>query len=252
MTSPLFYSSDIVSVTFGLKPDTSLPVWVGETCKCSHCARPIDDGEHYEQSSVGQFFSDSRDLYCSVDVGPGKRAICWRCSWLRKRPLLLGFGAAVVTKDHVYPIHKDVHKAWAFTTPPDGPFLVTHSSSTMQHLAWRTPVTLDNRLMTVRFGPNLFTVRPAAIRKALAICDAMNSGTDPWRSPLILDRKATRLNQGQLTQHGKANLAEDDAQFLSGLSSGEYWALAYLMHSKRPVPEVPEPITASILEKLNK
>lgn len=255
MSESFQYPSDIASVTMGLKPDTTLPVWKGEACQCSHCSRSIEEGEHYERSKVGQFFSDTRSLVTSLGAAqPNKpRAICWRCSWLRKRPMLYGMAAAVVTPEHVYPIHKDVHKAWAFTTPPEGPFFVTHASATMQHLAWRTPITYDNRRIFVRFGNDLFVVRPEAMRKALRICDDMNKDQPRWRSPLILDRKANVSTNGHLTRYGKETLTADDASFLANdLTQGEYWALAYLMHSNRPVPENPEPITASILEKINK
>lgn len=238
------YPSDIVDTPCGLSRDEGLLVWEGSAAHCNHCARPIEDGDHYSPSAVGQFFSDTRDL-----TGHD-RVICWRCVILRKKPMLYGLGAAVITTEGIFAISKDVQKAWLFCTPPPAPFLVLHSSSTMQHLSWRTPVTLDNRLIQVRFGTALLTVRPAYINKALAIADAFNEGQKKWRTPLVLDRKAQQHNHGQLTRAAVTDLPAEEADFLTRLSQGEYWALAYLMHSKRPKPAEPENITEKTLSKL--
>jgi CRISPR type IV-associated protein Csf1 len=240
----MFYPSDIIDQPFGLSPDPALPEWSGPQTNCSHCARPITEGEKFSPSKVGEFFSDTRDLACT------SRTICWRCVILRKKTMLNGLGAAVITLDGVYPISKDIHKAWLFTDPPPAPFLVTHSSATMQHLAWRTPVTLDNRRISVRYGPHLYVVRPEAINKALAIADQMNAGSDKWVSPLYLDRKAADANHGMLIAKHAEKLTAADRETLLTLTPGEKWALAYLMHSKRPVAAKPEPITQTILQKL--
>lgn len=243
------YPSDIVDQVLKLTPDSSLPKWNHEApTHCSHCARPIDKGEHYATSDVGAYFSDTRNLACV------SRVICWRCNHLRQKTLLIALGAAVVTTQGIYPISKDAHKAWLFTTPPKGPFLATHSSSTMQHLAWRTPITLDNQLIYIRFGPMLFTVRPKAINQALALADRANqdAASPLWKSPLILDRKAAAPNHGQLSKFGSDWLSPEDQQFLTSLSQGELWALSFLMHSKRPTPEQPQSITQDVLAKLSK
>lgn len=240
----MFYPSDIIDRPFGLSPDPALPEWLGPQTNCSHCGRPITEGEKYSPSKVGEFFSDTRDLACT------SRTICWRCVILRKKTMLNGLGAAVITLDGVYPISKDIHKAWLFTDPPQAPFLVTHSSATMQHLAWRTPVTLDNRRISVRYGPHLYVIRPAAIKKALAIAYQMNAGDDKWVSPLYLDRKAADANHGMLIAKHAEKLTAADRETLLTLTPGEKWALAYLMHSKRPVAAKPEPITQTILQKL--
>jgi CRISPR type IV-associated protein Csf1 len=237
------YPSDIIDSPFRIPRDEGLLHWEGSTAHCTHCARPIESGDHYSPSAVGQFFSDSRDL-----TGHD-RVICWRCVILRKKPMLYGLGATVITHQGAFAISKDVHKAWLFCTPPPAPFLVLHSSSTMQHLSWRTPVTLDNRLIMVRFGTSLFTVRPEYINKALAIADAYNEGQKKWRTPLILDRKAQLENHGRLTRAAEQELPPENAAFLANLSQGECWALAYLMHSKRPQPASPENITEKILSK---
>lgn len=238
------YPSDVVDQVFKLPPDKGLLSWDKEPVACSHCARPIERGDLYSPSSVGAFFSDTRSLASS------SRSICWRCLMLRKKPMLNGLSYALITVDGVFQISKDVNKAWLFITPPPAPFVVMHSSSTMQHLCWRTPVTLDNRRIHIRFGNNLFVVRPSEIREVLAIADRMNDGKKKWISPIYLDRKAADIGHGALTNAGREMLSEADQERLMNITPGERWALAYLMHSKRPQPEQPECITSKILEKL--
>lgn len=240
----MFYPSDIVDRPFGIKPDKGLLNWAGEPTNCSHCARPISEGDFYSPSNVGAFFSDTRDLACTSET------ICWRCVVLRKKPMLNGLGAAVITNDGVFSIAKDVHKSWLFTSPPPAPFLVLHSASTMQHLSWRGKVTLDNRLIYVRFGAYLFSVRPEQINKALAAADRINADTTKWINPLFLDRKAQGEHHAIPNPKAVELLTETEKNTFDSLSAGEHWALSYLMHSKRPQPESPENITNTILSKL--
>lgn len=241
----MFYTSDIIDKPFDLKPEEGLESWKNGGTHCSHCARPISEGDLYQPSNVGAFFSDTRDLACTSE------AICWRCVILRKKVMLNGLGAAVITSDGVFSIAKDVHKAWLFTTPPPAPFLVVHAAATMQHLAWRGKVTQDNRLIYVRFGPNLFTVMPEKINKALAIADRISAINKKWISPLFLDRKAQGSHHGLLNSNAVKLLDDTEIDFFQNIGAGELWALSYLMHSKRPVPENPENITDKILSKLS-
>ena len=241
------YSSDFVDKTLGLGPDSGLDVWEewqGET-HCNHCARPITPGMAYQVSAVGPAFSEN-----TRSLSGASQTICWRCVHLRKKPMLYSLGAAVITNEHVYPISKDVHKAWLFLTPPKPPFMVVHSSSTMQHLTWRTPVTLDERRIVLRFGPDLMYVNPARIKQAIAITENFSQQQGKYSRPLFLDRNAQDPGHGLLTRAARENLSAEDRQFLISLSRGELWALSYIMHSKQPVPEQPEPITSIILERL--
>ncbi|CAM5336039.1 hypothetical protein SSTU70S_04946 [Stutzerimonas stutzeri] len=147
------YPSDIIDRPLHMRPDPGLPAWKGSATCCSHCSRPIEEGDLYSPVALKEFFSDTRSLAAPNGL------CCWRCINLRKMPLLYGLGAALITPEAVFPISKDIHKAWAFLTPPPAPFLAVHASSTMQHLTWRTPVTTDNRRIQVRYGNDLFIVR---------------------------------------------------------------------------------------------
>lgn len=237
------YASDIVDRPLRLPPDTGLPAWKGESTACSHCGRPVEEGDLYSLLALKEFFSDTRSLAAPTGLA------CWRCVNLRKMPLLYGLGAALITPEAVYPISKDIHKAWAFMTPPPAPFLVLHASSTMQHLSWRTPVTLDNRLLQVRYGNDMFLVRPAIIRQARAIALRLNAGEKRWVNPLLLDRDGAAGYHGIINPAAAERLSAEERDLLQNITPGERWALAYVMHSKMPEPTRPEPITEKVLSK---
>lgn len=238
------YASDIVDRPLGLKPDAGLPAWLGESTFCSHCGRPVAAGDLYSPLSLKEFFSDTRSLAAPTAIA------CWRCVNLRKMPLLYGLGAALITPEAVYPISRDIHKAWAFMTPPPAPFLVVHASSTMQHLTWRTPVTIDNRRIQVRYGNDMLVVRPEVIRRAREIALRLNEGEKKrWNNPLLLDRDAAAPFHGMVNPAVRELLSDEEGDFLQSVTAGERWALAYVMHSKMPEPSMPEPITEKVLSK---
>jgi len=237
------YPSDIIDRPLRMRPDPGLPAWKGSATCCSHCSRPIEEGDLYSPVALKEFFSDTRSLAAPNGL------CCWRCINLRKMPLLYGLGAALITPEAVFPISKDIHKAWAFLTPPPAPFLVVHASSTMQHLTWRTPVTTDNRRIQVRYGNDLFIVRPAAVQRARDIAVRLNAGEKRWLNPLMLDRGLAAPFHGIINPTARERLNEDDVSFLSAITPGERWALTFVMHSKMPEPTQPDPITEKVLAK---
>lgn len=238
-------SSEIISSALNLSPSKGLPVWVDEDTHCSHCAIAINEGDVYSPVTLGAFFSDTRDLCNDAAI------VCWRCVHLRSKVFLNGLSYTVVTNDEIYPIAQNIHKAWLFLSPPEPPFVALNSSSTMQHLSWRTPVTLDNQRISIRFGPKLFVVKPANIRKALDIAlsiTAKNQGK--WISPMILDRKASQEYHGLINPKSIALMSLEEIDFFVSLSPGDRWALSAVMQSKLPNPIKPDPITSIIHSKL--
>ncbi|MHD0644147.1 type IV CRISPR-associated protein Csf1 [Pseudomonas aeruginosa] len=238
--------SEIYVKALKLQPDVMLPKWASEhSATCSHCAIEIKPGEHYSPVTLGAFFSDSRDLAAPNAI------VCWRCVILRTKTMLNNLSYTVTTEEGVFSISKDVEKAWLFMNPPPAPFVAVHSSSTMQHLAWRTPVTIDNRLIFIRYGANLFTVRPEYIRRAVAIAKrVMEQNGGKWVTPLLLDRDLEAPFHGILNPKAAEFLSEEEREFFLNLGAGDRWALSTVMHSKLPEPGEPVSLTEKINEKL--
>ncbi|HEJ2342746.1 TPA: type IV CRISPR-associated protein Csf1 [Pseudomonas aeruginosa] len=242
----MVYPSELAASALQLSPDPTLPRWEGMVVDhCSHCAMPIKVGDQYSPLSAGAFFSNTRDLAAFSGI------VCWRCVHLRSKTLLNGLSYSVITQKDVYSIAKDTDKAWLFLTPPEPPFVVVHSSSTMQHLAWRTPVTYSKERIHVRYGDNLFCVRTKILREAMERTEAIIGRSEmPWISPMLTDRKAADSRHGVLNPKAEPFMTPEDITFfLESVGPGERWALAYISHSKRPQPVQPEPITKIIESK---
>ncbi|MBB4861733.1 CRISPR type IV-associated protein Csf1 [Pseudomonas nitritireducens] len=238
--------SEVYAKALKLKPEPTLPKWAGEAPEtCSHCAIQIQVGDHYSPVVLGAFFSDARDL-CAANA-----LVCWRCVILRTKPALNNLAGTVATEHDVFSISKDVEKAWFFTNPPPAPFVAVISSSTMQHLAWRTPVTLDNRAISLRRGPNVFTIHPEFIRRGLEIAKAvLEKNGGKWLAPMLLDRNLEESFHGILNPKALEFLSEEEREFFRNLGAGDRWALSTVMHSKLPEPSEPVSVTAKILDKL--
>jgi CRISPR type IV-associated protein Csf1 len=241
------FPSEVVEKALGLVPDKTLPTWKHlQDGHCSHCAAPISQGTFYSKVAIGEFFSDTRDLAAFTGI------VCWRCVHLRTKVLLNGLGQTVCTADGVYSISKDTEKAWLFLDPPEPPFVAVHTSSTMQHLVWRTPVTLSKERISIRFGESLFVVRPAVLRKVIELAEAVqvrNAGQ--WIPLLHLDRKAKAAYHGRINAKAAELMTDEELEFLkSNVGAGERWALSYICHSKKPQPLKPEPKTEKVLANL--
>ncbi len=240
------YPSDVIEKALNLLPDATLPLWSGADTHCSQCGHPISQGEHYSKFVAGSFFADTTDLACFSKV------ICWRCVHLRSQTLMFGLSRCVITEDDVFSIAKDTEKAWFFLDPPEPPFVAVHLSATLQHMTWRTPVTIDKNRLMVRFGPRLFTVRPPLMRKAIAYAKDISarSGSD-WLTPMFFDRKAQSASHGKLNPKAVPFMTPAEIDFFTSLGQGELWALSYVCHSKMPVGAMPPAATNQLIEKLN-
>lgn len=242
----MLYPTDLIAEALRLKPDAGLPSWMGAATTCSHCARPIAEGDLFSPFQANEFFSDTRDLAAYNGT------VCWRCVHLRKKPYMDGLLFKLVTRTDVYPIATNAAKSWLFQTPPEGPFLVLHSSTGQtQHLGWRGQVTLDNRLISVRFGPTLYSVRPAVIRDIVKLAKRINEDQKQWINPLLFDRAGSDSSHGRINPKARPLLTAEECQFLMSISAGERWAVAAVVNAKMPEPEQPAPVTQELIAKLS-
>jgi CRISPR type IV-associated protein Csf1 len=212
---------------------------------CSHCGKPIGPGDPHTPVKVGEFFSDTRDLASDSGV------VCGGCIVLRAKKSMNGLSFMVLTPTGLFPIAQSIHKAWLFLTPPEPPFVAVHTSATMQHLVWRTPVTLSKELIFLRRGSDLFTIRPKVLRASLNIAHALQQRRlaagekAAFLSPYVrLDvKKILDINHGRLNPKVVALMTDSERHHFYRLTPGELWALGFLFAKNTPVPTQPEPVT---------
>lgn len=247
MPRDVVWASDLAIKALKAKPESAMHWAHDMPTECSHCGRPIVADAPYSPVFVGPFFSDTRDLASFTGV------VCGGCMILRTKKAMNALSFAVITENAIYPIAKDIHKAWLFLDPPEPPFLAMHTSATMQHLCWRTPVTLSRDLIYLRRGPEVLVLRPQVIRQAVEIANTilerrLAAGDVKAFASIfaVFDRAMRAANHGLLNPRVLAAASSAERELLYQLTPGEIWALGFLLVKQPPVPTRPDPIDITL------
>lgn len=206
----------------------------GERLRCALEGVEIQPGDPVERWRPGPGFTDDVDVAARTGVVSG-----WVSAFMRK-PLMQATQRAVFTRDGVYSLAKDTDRAWLLLTPPDPPWLAVIADSTLQHLVWRTPLTLDNRAMRIRLGKDtILTINPDRLQQALQMIQAIR-----LENPRFTHGFQSLDREGRDPQHGvlRRDAPEHYARFVATLTAGEVWALAILAKANPPTPAMPERI----------
>lgn len=154
------------------------------------------------------------------------------------------------------------HRAWAFLTPPEPPFVIAIQTAKQQHVVWRAPVSLSRDLILVRVGeqivrlrrPSLIVAREAVVRlhdaRKAADGGKQKKATAPaaaesLESPFVTDWKFQSSVGGVLKNWAATLIAAgavsaSDKAALSLLNAGEIWALQAVLHLQ---PVRPDPLS---------
>jgi CRISPR type IV-associated protein Csf1 len=248
-----------------------VPPYSGEIAKeetrCSFCGKLIAMGDpckHKALSSLGEGFTNDASLAFRTNIA------CQWCPPLMKKDLLFKTPNTVVTLDGLFSLTRDDYRTWFFLTPPVPPWAAFFVTTNMAHVAWRTPLTLDNKLMAFRLDEQIMHIRHDLLLMAVNDCkragvllaDAASNGDTQLgkakkkpeqqfirNHPFIaLDREASKMMHGQLLPQF-LKLADDNkearaiADRLTTLTKGELIALATLVKAKPVDPVQPERIS---------
>lgn len=235
----------IYPTTFALEALGGAPTGAPSPVKtrCSCCGRPIAAGEPAAPTGFGPSFMDDLSLAARTGV------VCGWCVPFLSAEVMRATQKVVITREGVFPLAKDVHRAWFLLTPPEPPYVAVVSDTMIQHLVWRTPVTLSNDLQIVRLGQRLLKIRRGVLldalkwaQEAIACIDASKTAEKPTRHPYVsLDREMASFTHGLFrTDVARDPRAEPWLARLRKLTLGETWALATLAKRETPTPEKPE------------
>lgn len=275
----MIYPSDIAIAGAGLRP--AGVTWNVAT-RCACCGKPIAPGDLASPTSFGPSFTDDLSLAAHSGV------LCGACEPLMRVDVMRFFARVVVTREAVFPIGTDIHRAWFLLTPPEPPFVAVVATTQLQHLVWRTPVTVSRDLLVVRLGQQLLRIRRQVMLDALGWCQEvmeayeahLQAGAAPdsqsgakkakagrgrpaktvvpkaaaARHPFMsLDRNMDDPRHGVIRPEIAAMPAARAAlDRLTHLTPGEMWALATLAKRNAPVPEAPEPLRINVKPKAEK
>ena len=212
---------------------------------CVACGHPFAKGEPV-LLAADQFKASTANVNEKL-AHPESPYLCGCCAAVSGNKGLGALKAAVVTEEGVFPIAKDVHRAWLFLETPEPPFVVTVGLRQKEHLIWRVPPTLSRDLIVARVSDQLYQIRRPKILEAIERCDRLG------RHPFVrLDREAGDLNHGAIRHEWDKELQKmrpviegDDWSFFVSLWPGELWALSALVKKNRPEPQRPDPLPKS-------
>lgn len=237
----MIWATDLAMESIQFEPKTDL-IWQGNPTVCGHCGKPIAEGDYCGASGSSSFFSDTRHLANLNGLS------CAACLVLKSQPGTFAFMDKVITRNGLQFIKPDAGKRWLFLNPPKEPFVANLSSAKMQHLVFRTPVSLSPDRFNLRFGRQLFTIRPAILKNALAINEKLQRSSERGHEPLFArnDRDLRDSLHGRLSFAARKNLNNDDIDFILRMTPGETWAMGYLL--TRAAGEEDEPTTPEFVD----
>jgi CRISPR type IV-associated protein Csf1 len=156
----ILYASELAAKALRIDPVGSKHT--GPACVCGLCQRPITGGDLSAPMALPRTFMDHHKTARSAYV-------CGFCQATTQQTTMRALQRACITADGIYNLGKDESRAWFWLTPPEPPYAVVINHSTLGafHYFWRTPVTLDNRLVQLNVDGTVYEVRRQRVQKAL-------------------------------------------------------------------------------------
>jgi len=234
MKAPAHSASRLACDAIGLIP---VGIESDEQNACCLCGSPVDVGDRQII-----FTAPSANFMDDFSMASRSGIACGYCAAIMPKKVMFKLQAGVFGHDGAYSLRKDTDRAWLLRRPPRTPFVAVVSDSTLQHLIWRTPVTLSSDLITIRLGPRLLTIRRhLALEMTDAVIAEREQGKRVFRA---LDRGVKDLRHGQITWNKAEGIQPETRALLARASPGELWALATLAKAITPEPIEPDPILA--------
>lgn len=256
MNTTQLYASEIACSAAGLAPEGLHHI--GADTHCCMCGRSITKDTPSLRRNLPKSFSDHETLRPTDHI-------CGWCAAIIPQQVLRSFQRAVITADGVYNLNKDEARAWLWLTPPKPPFVVViHGGSALAtfHYIWRTPVTMDTRLIAVNFDGVVAHVKRNSIEQALNHLSVLRehaakdgqkkSFNTPYK---VLDRGnfgSASSGHGQLSKltmelATKFEACRAAADFFTSLSNADLTALSAILKAKPVEPVMPELLQGRLL-----
>ena len=215
---------------------------------CAFCGRVIPKGEGALKAAYSSGFNDFNAL-----AAISSKYACWACDAMGHKLFMQKYSKALITSTGVYGLAKSDDLALLLVNPPEAPFVAYISDAQQQHLAWRTPITVNRDRLIVRVGDTLHTMRrPAMLEGAEAmrrLVGAVNTHAKESSSSKskLYEMKHIYLNYktredstnvtvsdkvlDYLSSHPGDTQSKQDFEFLMALSHSEVWGVVRIVMS---------------------
>lgn len=195
---------------------------------CMFCARRLEAGDPGVTFEPSKNFMDAPSLAHRADPG----TLCGDCAALATKPIMMATQNCVVTATGAFSLASSAAKRHLLLHPPPPPFALCLSDTTLQHLLWRTPLTLSHEIVYLRISSRLFRMNLPRVRQGHEIVLSLRqrAGFSEQNSPLLsLDYHWRSLTNARLLPAVEACATTEELRWLYHLSPGEWWGLGVLL-----------------------
>ena len=172
----------------------------------------------------------------------GSDSVCGACAVMTSSKALNASGYGVYSANETLPFRKWQDVRSALMNPPKGAFVALYATAKSQHMAWRAVVNYSQNLFYVRVGLRDLLIRRSILLKTLETVERMGrqlgrvetklktgeirSLPTPFRglSPDLKD-----VNTGLFISKVWTTCAKDDIAQVMQLTTGELWAMRFLV-----------------------
>lgn len=238
---------------------TGLPFEGADVCDerhigqhCAVCGDALVTGEPVDPLDLPASFTNHSALAL-----PGGDWRCGACNVVMTRSVFqMAASTVLISREGIYPIVRKEHRAWAFLTPPAGPFAISIQNAKQQHVIWRAPVSLSSENIMIRVGEQVVRVRQRmllAARDEAILLNGLNRSQgrpikDGIENPFVNDWKMQSPQGGRfklwLCKMIEAEeVKSDQIKTLLSLNGAEAWALTAALYGD---PQKPESIASTI------
>lgn len=248
----MLYTSELAASALGLQPGGS--PHKDQACVCAMCQRHIQEGDLSQKKELTRTFMDFGHLAQSD-------YLCGFCTVTANQTVMRELQRSVICRDGIYNLNTDDARAWFWSTPPKPPFSVVINHNTMGafHYYWRTPVTLDDRIVSINVDGTLYQVHRVRVLNAIAAASKLLKAYNnlvgkkkTLKSPFIMLARDPGSKPRAANGHIHADISafavahpefQADIVGLNELGTGELIALSPFLKQNPATPVKPELIT---------
>lgn len=209
---------------------------------CALSGQPIKKGDAVAkntfETSVGGSFLDAPSM-----AYQGGEYVCQDSLIVATGDFISKFNNCLIMEDGVFPISTADEMTWWMLNMPEKPFMMMlRRGVNSQHLIWKTPVNLSNKVFQIRHSNYIYTINHARLMRAFKLITEAKDyqsrfGKDGVevkftdKHPFLSDNFS--ISEMRIGVESKSLNADGHAlmQKIGDLSFGEIYVLGYMAHA---------------------
>ncbi len=207
-----------------------------QSAGCMFCGRKLCVGEIGTPFEPSKNFMDDASLAHRAQPG----TLCGDCAALGTKMVMMATQNCLITAEGIFSLASSAAKKHLLLHPPEPPFAVCFSDTTLQHLIWRTPMSLCHEIIHLRISSRLFRMSLSRVREAHGLCTTLRqkAGFAEASSPLLsLDYHWRSLTSAYLHPAIESAATVAELKTFCRLTPGDWWGVGILL--MQTIPQAP-------------